>query len=265
MSGEIQRALETLFPDGGVVELRALTDYLVHSGYFDKLDMLAEKAANLDTLPEVAGIYVTLNTVDPALLSRRANRVKMNLGRKDSTTSDADVVRRRWLPIDLDPVRPSGVSSTDGEHTAALAHAERIRTWLAGQGFPDPVMADSGNGAHLLYRIDLPNDDDSTDLVKGCLTVLDTLFSDGVVSVDAANFNAARIWKLYGSTSKKGDNTPARPHRQSRILSVPEEVKLVTVEQLRHIAGFLPRADPGHGNRRRAPVLTSATGSPRTR
>jgi hypothetical protein len=74
------------------VELRALTDHSVHSGYFDNFSTLADKAANLDTLPEVAGIYVTLNTVDPALLSRRANRVKMNLGRKDPTTSDLDVL-----------------------------------------------------------------------------------------------------------------------------------------------------------------------------
>jgi len=71
MSSEVKRALATLFPDGGIVELRALTDHSVHSGYFDNFDTLAEKAANLDTLTEVAGIYVTLNEVDPALLSRR--------------------------------------------------------------------------------------------------------------------------------------------------------------------------------------------------
>jgi hypothetical protein len=255
MTDEIRRALSTLFPDGGIVELRALTDHSVHSGYFDNLGTLAEKAANLDTLPEVAGIYVTVNTVDPALLSRRANRVKMNLGRKDPTTSDTDVLHRRWLPVDLDPVRPSGVSSTDSEHAGALSCAERIRTWLAEQGFPDPVVADSGNGAHLLYRIDLPNDDASADLVKGCLTVLDLLFSDGTVAVDSANFNAARIWKLYGTTSKKGDNTPARPHRQACLVSVPGEVKVVTVDQLRNLVTLLPRADPETGKRAKGRAL----------
>jgi len=249
MSNEIKRALATLFLGGGVVEIRALTDHSVHSGYFDDFDILAEKAANLDTLQDVAGIYVTLNTVDPALLSRRANRVKMNLGRKDPTTSDSDVLSRKWLPVDLDPVRPSGVSSTDEEHASALSHAERIRTWLGEQGFPDPVMADSGNGAHLLYRIDLPNDEESTELVKGCLAVLDTMFSDGMVSVDAANFNAARIWKLYGTISKKGDNTPTRPHRQARLISVPAEVKVVRVEQLRQLASLLLRNDPDPGQR----------------
>lgn len=128
----------------------------------------------------------------------------MRLGRKDATTSDTDIIRRHWLPIDLDPVRPSGVSSTNSEHDTALERARKISTWLAEQGFPDPIIADSGNRANLLYRIDLPNDDEATGLVRSCLTILDALYSDNVVTVDTANFNAARIWKLYGTTSRKG-------------------------------------------------------------
>jgi hypothetical protein len=31
---------------------------------------------------------------------------------------------------------------------------------LWGAGFPDPVLGDSGNGTHLLYPVDLPNDSD---------------------------------------------------------------------------------------------------------
>ncbi|MDH7511289.1 MAG: hypothetical protein QHH04_09655, partial [Methanolinea sp.] len=256
MTGEIKRALATLFPAGGVVELRALGGRGVHSGYFDDPDALAEKAANLDALPDVAGVYVTLNEVDPALLSRRANRVKMDLGRKDPTTSDADVVRRRWLPIDLDPVRPSGVSSTDAEHAAALARATAIAAFLGQErGWPDPVIADSGNGAHLLYRIDLPNDRQSADLVKACLAVLDTLFSDGVVAVDAANHNAARIWKLYGTVPKKGDNTAFRPHRQARLLSVPAVVQAVPDDRLSRLAALLPVTDPGRGRPAKGPGI----------
>jgi hypothetical protein len=245
MSGEIRKTLATLFPSGGVVELRALSDHSVHSGYFDDFDVLAEKAANLDTLPEVAGVYVTLNEVDPALLSRRANRVKMNLGRKDPTTSDSDVVRRRWLPIDLDPVRPSGVSSTDDEHQAALVRAAEIAAYLGRkQGWPAPIMADSGNGAHLLYRIDLPNNEESRDLVKRCLETLDIMFSNSAVTVDTANFNAARIWKIYGTTSRKGDNTKDRPHRKSLVLAGDDQVNVVDTSSLRQLAEALPCAPP---------------------
>ena len=240
MDGLLRDAVARIAGPGQVVEVRALTDQNTHSGYFNDFDALVRSVEPLDVDGSVHGIYVTLNEVNPALLSRRSNRIKMRLGKKDSTTSDADILRRRWLPIDIDPLRPSGVSSTDEEHTLALAKAEEVACWIAGLGFPEPIRADSGNGAHLLYRIELPNDDAATALVKSCLATLDALFSDERVSVDTANFNAARIWKLYGTVSRKGDNTPERPHRRSRIISAPDLLQVVTIEQLRELASRLP-------------------------
>ena len=240
MDGLLRDAVARLAGPGQVVEVRALTDQYTHSGYFSDRDALIRAVEPLDTDSSVHGIYVTLNEVNPALLSRRANRIKMRLGKKDSTTSDVDILRRRWLPIDIDPLRPSGVSSTDEEHGLALAKADEVARWIAGLGFPEPVRADSGNGAHLLYRIDLPNDEAATALVKSCLATLDTLFSDEWVTVDTANFNAARIWKLYGTVSRKGDNTPERPYRRSRILSAPDELSIATIDQLRDLAARLP-------------------------
>ena len=243
-SDEIRTAVNVLVASGSVIEVRALADGVTHSGYFDDHEALARAAEALDADPAIAGIYVTLNDVNPALLARRANRIKMRLSRKDATTADADIVRRRWFPIDIDPVRPSGVSSTDAEHDAALAAAERIAAYLAEQGFPAPIRADSGNGAHLLYRVDLENDEAATALVKGCLITLDALFSNEAVTVDTANHNAARIWKLYGTLSRKGDNTPERPHRRAKILAVPNEIRMVPREYLQHLAGLLPREEP---------------------
>ena len=240
MDGLLRDAVSLLTGPGQVVEVRALTDQFTHSGYFSDPAALVRVVEPLDADSSVHGIYVTLNEVNPALLSRRANRIKMRLGKKDSTTSDADILRRRWLPVDIDPLRPSGVSSTDEEHELALMKADEVARWLAGLGFPDPVRADSGNGAHLLYRIDLPNDDAALALVKGCLVTLDTLFSDERVTVDTANFNAARIWKLYGTMSRKGDSTPERPHRRSRIISAPAELKVATADLLRDLAARLP-------------------------
>ncbi len=252
MKDELLRAAAVIAPEG-VVEVRALGEAGVHSGYFDDRTALAERAEVLDADPSVGGIYVTLNPVNGALLSRRANRIKMRLGKKDATTADADILRRRWLPVDIDPVRPSGVSSTGEEHDLALATADRIAAWLAEEGFPGPVRADSGNGAHLLYRIDLPNDEVATDLVKNCLATLDALFSNEKVTVDTANYNAARIWKLYGTVSRKGDNTPERPHRRAKLLSVPEDMGVVALEQLAHLAGLLPQDEP-------APKRTNGNG-----
>ncbi|RXE56042.1 hypothetical protein ABH15_07555 [Methanoculleus taiwanensis] len=253
MSDGILEAVQVIAPEG-VVEVRALAENAVHSGYFDDRTELAARVEVLDADPTVGGIYVTLNPVNPALLSRRANRIKLRLSKKDATTADADILRRRWLPVDIDPVRPSGVSSTDEEHDLALATAEKIAAWLSEQGFPAPVAADSGNGAHLLYRVDLGNDDAATGLVKGCLATLDALFSNEQVTVDTANHNAARIWKLYGTVSRKGDNTAERPHRRAKLLAVPDEIAVVPVERLTHLAGLLPKEEP-------APKRANGTGA----
>ena len=246
MEGLLRDAAALLLAPGNVVEVRALADQHTHSGYFSDRKALIRAVEPLDTDTSVLGIYVTLNEVNPALLARRANRIKLRLCRKDATTGDADILRRRWLPIDIDPKRPSGVSSTDEEHDLALAKAGEIAAWLASLGFPEPITGDSGNGAHLLYRIDLANDEAATLLVKGCLAALDALFSDDRVSVDTANFNASRIWKLYGTVSRKGDDTPDRPHRRSRILSAPDVPVVVTVDSLRDLAARLPDEQHAH-------------------
>jgi len=241
-AAEIEKTLSLLFEPGQVVEVRAMSEEGTASGYFDDHDALAAAVDPLDA-SGTAGIYVTLNEVNPALLSRRANRIKMRLSKKDATTADSDITRRRWFPVDIDPVRPSGVSSTDEEHQAALVRAAEIAAYLGTErGWPAPVMADSGNGAHLLYRIDLPNDEESRDLVKRCMEVLDTMCSHSAASVDTANYNAARIWKIYGTTSRKGDHTPDRPHRKSQVLSGADQVEVVDKETLCQLASLLPCA-----------------------
>ena len=238
----IRDALDTLVQDGDVIELRVLGaggKGRIDSGYFDNMDLLALSAAKYDG--KVPGIYITLNPVQPALLSRAVNRV---VEYAKVTTSDTDTLRRVWLPIDFDPVRPSGISSSKDEHEEAGQRAMACATWLRQWGFPDPILADSGNGAHLLYRISLPNDKDnkeaSTKLVQDTLLALSLRFSDDLVSLDVSNFNAARIWKLYGTKACKGDSTTERPHRQSRIKAVPATIEAVSNATLARIAALVP-------------------------
>src|SRR5437879_3865067 len=151
LPAEICRALTILFEPEAVVELRVLeTERGVVSGYFDNREKLVESAAMWSG--QGSGVYVTLNVVNPELLARAANRTK-EFTKK--TTSDSEILRRRWLPIDLDPKRPAGICATDEEHKAALERAHLLGTELAEQGWPEPFILDSGNGSYLLYRIDL--------------------------------------------------------------------------------------------------------------
>ena len=239
----IYRAITTLAAPGQVTEVRAFSDTTIASGYYnDPVQM----ASDIDALSTAGytGIYVTLNPVRPALLARRANRIKLRLSRTDNTTADHDIISRRWLPIDIDPIRPAGVSSSEEEHTAALKKAETIADFLSFYGFTTPVMADSGNGAHLLYQIDLPNTSEATDLVKQCLSTLDALFSDEICIIDTAVCNASRIWKLYGTVSQKGDSTIDRPHRRASLLCVPEQIVIVKEENLHQLATLLAPEQP---------------------
>jgi hypothetical protein len=54
--------------------------------------------------------------------------------------------------------------------------------------------------------------------------------------VDTAVHNPARIWKLYGTLSAKGDNTPERPHRMARILEAPSTLAVVDTALLEVLA-----------------------------
>ena len=116
---DVGHGLEFLIEPGGVAELRVLnTNQATISGYFDDTERLVAQAKQWSG--KAPGVYVTLNPVDPILLARAVNRLKTYA---KHTTSDSDILKRRWLPLDFDPVRPSGISSTDREHDAALNRA----------------------------------------------------------------------------------------------------------------------------------------------
>jgi len=227
----IMHALSVLAEPGQVVELRVLglNGRRIDSGYFTDFEKLARAAASYSGRAE--GIYVTLNPLHPALLARSSNRVTEYA---KTTSSDKDVSRRRWLFVDFDPVRLAGISSSEEEHVAAIARAKVCQAWLQTQGIFS-VLADSGNGAHLLILIDLPNTDESTALFKSVLAALSAKFSDSQVEIDTSTSNASRIIKLYGTLACKGDNVPERPHRHAAILDVPDALTVADAEQLQQL------------------------------
>lgn len=237
---EIRRAVTLICEPGAVHEIRApATAKGTISGYYSDFGAMARDAERLSNDPRLkaSGVYLTINPVNAALSARAQNRLEHYA---KHTTADADVVRRCCLLFDFDPVRPSGISSTDAEHDAAIARAREARDFLRELGLPEPIFADSGNGGHLLYRVDLPNDDPFRDLLKRVIEASARMFDDSSVKIDKTTFNAARIWKVYGTVARKGDSTPERPHRLARIIEGPETLSVVTRDQLEEIAAMAP-------------------------
>ena len=225
-----------LFQFGDVIEIRALdvgrtVDHAgsTRAGYFNFENSQAISAAIRSVNGKSEGVYVVLNQCNPELLARSANRMRV---RPQNTTTDADIIEWRWLYIDADANRPAGMSSTDAEHQLALDRVRDIRDYLSGLGWPEPIHADSGNGAHLLYRLPALEIASAGALVKGCLKSLSDRFSDALVKVDQSTANAARLCKLYGTMTRKGDSTPERPHRRSALIAVPDPVHPVPLNLL---------------------------------
>jgi hypothetical protein len=268
--GDIARWLRLVVEAGDVIELRILGvvdnpryPAFTVSGYFahDHLDELARFA--MEWTGKADGCYITINPVVPDLLARAANRI---VKRPKHATGDGEIVRRAGLVFDTDPKRPAGVSATDAEKVLARERIDQVVAELARRRWPVPILADSGNGYHARYAIDLPNDDQAHDLVKRVLKAADAKFSDDRVHIDTKLGNASRIIKLYGTMARKGDHTEDRPHRWSQVLSVPEQLTVVPVELLEAFAAAhqpvkpRPRANsqPG-GAPRSTPGLSGLT------
>jgi hypothetical protein len=212
----------TFVQPGEVIEARFIkvNGYATHSGYFDDHELFCKFVKQLDATQH-GGAYFSLQGIDPRLIGRAFNRIK----KSDLTTSDHDVRFYRWLPIDLDPIRPAGISSSDAELSAALELRDVVAAHcITEMGFSKPIRAMSGNGGHLLFRLpDLPANDETKKMIKNILCGLAEKFDTAAVKIDTTVFNPARIWKLYGTAARKGDSLPAgeyreaRPHRTSYI------------------------------------------------
>lgn len=234
---ELKKTISVLKPNHQLFEVRILGSNKrnVLSGYFTNADVLIKAFDTVDL--RNTNVYITLNTLNDALYSRiQRDKFVANT----STTSDPEVSAYQWLFLDFDPVRPANISSSNEELTAAALLTEKVKGFLTEYGFPDPVEALSGNGYHLLYRVDLPVNDENIQLISDCLTTLAALFNTTKVKVDTTNCNPSRICKLHGTLAQKGASTESRPHRMSRLLSYPENIRPVPKELLEALTEELP-------------------------
>ena len=174
------------------------------------------------------------------------------------SSTDKDAKEYLWLPVDIDPIRigedgfpleDQKVPSSLQELNSALEAAKRVELFFTrctirtGKPITPAVKATSGNGAHLLYRIEAGSDPKETSkIVKRILDGLHTVFANGEhsalnVDVDTVVYNPSRIWKVYGTQARKGEPTETRPWREAEIkyLNDLEKSPAFTLEQLSEV------------------------------
>ena len=245
---EIRKAISIMKNQNDLFEVRIVASSKKNvSGYFRD----AETCINaLKGVPanDNCNVYITLNGIRDECYSRQQRDRFMN--NVSPTTTDSDIDLYTWFLIDIDPVRAAGTSSSEEQIVLAKRKSNEVYLFMKQTGFEEPIVGFSGNGVHLLYSVGLAVNEENKKLVKDCLAVLSLFFSDDKVSVDTANFNPARVCKLYGTLAQKGANTQERPHRMSYIVQAPEKAKQNDKALLQKLAGYLPVPDSPQGYNR---------------
>ena len=220
----IEKFLTTIWAKGEVREIRIeAPDGKITYGYFDSI-----KAASAALMPynQKAFVFITLNPTKQGTLARSYNKLRF-AGKKNPTTSDNDIESLKYLLIDCDPKRPSGISSTDEEKQAAYELAQTLRIDLG-----EPViMGDSGNGYHLIYKHNAM----TAEPLRAFLFDLAKNYDNDKVSIDTKVFNPSRITKVLGTWAIKGENIPSRPHRESKILEIGKSPVILDIPLLSHV------------------------------
>ena len=252
---QIERSLKVLFQPGDTIELRCVGGRPINGFYRNQIKLANDAQQLNSTLSPPQNVYVCLNPVLPELYARRADVFAE--ARRGEAVKDQDINTRRWLLVDIDAKRPSGVSATDAQKKAAIELAKQVYVCLQESlGGDCLVCADSGNGGHILIHLpDVPADDESRWVCENFLRLLDKQFSTTEAKVDCTTFNAARICTLYATVKRKGSDIPEQPHRLSRLVHVPEPLQPTDWQTL---AGLV---DPYPGNQQ--PAQPSDDGSTR--
>lgn len=224
-ANEIRKWHSVFKHNGELFEIRILGDR-TWSGYFYDVEVAIKALEPYDN----CNIYYSLNEVKKAC----ASRDQFNCFRqvKGTATSKQDIEHRWWLAIDVDCERPSGVSSTNEEKGKAHKKAQDVFVFLRDNEFSKPVVCDSSSGYHLLYPIDMDNDQASEDTIKTFLEILANNFTDADVKIDTVLHDANRILRLSGTYGRKGRSSDTRPHRLAKILSIPQEIVRMNREQI---------------------------------
>lgn len=237
---EVRKSIAIMKPQNMLFEVRVISGGMNATGYFTTADVLVNALKRLN-ITGTCNVYITLNGIKDECYSRQQRDQFVRNGKP--TTSDTDINSYDWLMVDIDPVRAAGTSASNEQVEEAKLKANEVYAFMKKLGFEEPLVGFSGNGVHLLYSVGLLVNEENKMLMKNCLSVLDMFFSNEAVKIDTANFNPARVCKLYGTTAQKGANTPERPHRPSYIIRSPENPVQNKKALLVKLAGYLPEPE----------------------
>jgi hypothetical protein len=229
---EIADSLSRIIHPEQITELRALNcggPRLTTAGWFDGRHLFDLARTALSLTRSATAVYFIPNPVHPNLHARCPNRVENVRRDKFKLTTDADILERRYLFVDLDCDREDGNSAqptnslelSDTFDAAALT----VGDFVFELGFQPPIQMMSGNGYHLLFPLSspLPNEPSSNepDPLREALALFRRWHFRLKVRVDPNTYTAARMLKVPGTIVRKGVASADRPFRMAYITEIP--------------------------------------------
>lgn len=229
---QAERFLRWAFAPGDLFEVRGVASSAgTLRGLFEGNYEQAAKDACEMADSYGAQVFYSLNPVDPNSDYARST-VRKTVANAKRTLGAASVLRRRHLLLDFDPDRPAGTASAPEHLEAARVAAAAASRHLSELGWPEPLAGLSGNGVHLLFRLD--GEPLESGAVKAALQYLSLAVETPGVVLDASVFDPARVARLFGTVNGKVPGDP----RETRVLGYPGGTVVVPAAKVAELAAL---------------------------
>lgn len=228
---DIEAAVDFIMEDLGdnLVEMRLMSESngkLI--GFFNEREALIASAKKASGSFQV---YVSLNHRRPtANKYEKSNHLfpaKRDFGGKNS---DVDKIRK--ILIDIECRRGKEIPASAQEIDRAGLVTDQIAKCLFEKFSIECSKFLSGNGFHLIFRVNLKKNSETDGKIRKFLTDLGKKFDDADISIDTSVHDPARVCKLYGTMSVKGTASVDRPHRLAKVLKICDSSKIFDVPNL---------------------------------
>lgn len=238
---ELKKTWDLFVGNDGFTEIRILGKFQ-YSGYFKSFDNLCKQLEPYTEMDDEQ-IYFVMNNMSSDCYARP--QCEKFLKSPKATTKDDEIISRKFLLCDFDPIRLPNISSSPEQFELAHKKAQDVYRYLKDDcGFEDMVVAISGSGWHLLIPVNIPCNEETDKIVKDFYAYMGNKFTDDKVEYDVKVYNRSRITKLYSVVSKKGANLPSNPWRQSKIVYIPKELKPTPIDKIKELADLAPKEEP---------------------
>lgn len=149
----------------------------------------------------------------------------------DDWLTDLLVVKHTRLLIDFDRKESHGRNATEAEIQSAFTLAQEFiedtQFWM---GKPSVMM--SGNGVHLIYKVDIKTSATTHSALKRMYTEFSERYQNGITKLDSTTYNPARLCRFYGTINRKFPDHPDYPQRVSKVVNLTTEISGLTVDEI---------------------------------